>query len=191
MFVSDQTMITADGIGVVKARERLGLPVNGRVTGVELCSALFPEMDRKGLRLALFGAEESVLNALCAQLNDRYPRMKVVYAGHGYQTQPHREIMREIAQQKPDLILVALGSPAQERAVWENRDLLNHGVWIGVGGSFDVLSGFKKRAPEIFIRLNLEWLYRLAKEPKRIGRFIRSNLLFGIRLLRLKRRSPG
>ena len=114
--------------------------------------------------------------------------MKVVYAGHG--CRPNRIVRlcgRLLSRSRFNLSY--FGQPFPERAVWENQDLLNHGVWIGVGGSFDVLSGFKKRAG-IFIRLSLGgcivWL-----RSRRIGRFIRSNLLFGIRLLRLKRRRPG
>ena len=87
-------------------------------------------------------------------------------------------VFDEIANIQPDVVLVALGIPAQEMLIAKHYNRFKKGVFIGVGGSFDVLSGMKKRAPKIFIKLNLEWLYRILKEPNRFGRFYRSNVKF-------------
>ena len=84
----------------------------------------------------------------------------------------------EIVNSNPDAVLVALGIPAQEILIYNHYDKFEKGIFIGVGGSFDVLSGVKKRAPQIFIKMNLEWLYRIACEPKRIKRFYQSNVKF-------------
>ena len=86
--------------------------------------------------------------------------------------------MKDIVKKKPDICMVALGIPYQEKLISKYFDKVNKGIYIGVGGSFDVMSGTKKRAPKIFIKLNLEWLYRIMTEPKRLKRFWNSNVKF-------------
>ena len=86
--------------------------------------------------------------------------------------------MKKIVKLNPDICLVALGIHYQEKLINKYIDIAKKGIYVGVGGSFDVLSGTKKRAPKIFIKLNLEWLYRLICEPKRLKRFINSNVKF-------------
>ena len=80
--------------------------------------------------------------------------------------------------QAPDIILVALGMPQQELLIYKHIKEFSKGIFIGVGGSFDVISGMKKRAPEFFVKLNLEWLYRIMSEPKRLKRFWDNNIKF-------------
>ena len=79
---------------------------------------------------------------------------------------------------KPDIILVALGIPNQEKLIYKNLSKFDKGIFVGVGGSFDVISGCKKRAPKIFVRLKLEWLYRITVEPSRLNRFYQSNIKY-------------
>ena len=79
---------------------------------------------------------------------------------------------------QPDLVLVALGVPAQEKLIARHLGNFSKGVFIGVGGSFDVLSGSKRRAPALFVKTNTEWLYRILREPSRLGRFYRNNIKF-------------
>ena len=86
--------------------------------------------------------------------------------------------MKKIIKLKPDICLVALGIPEQEKLILKYYDKAEKGIFMGVGGSFDVLSGCKKRAPRISIKLNLEWLYRIIKEPKRLKRFYQYNLKY-------------
>lgn len=86
--------------------------------------------------------------------------------------------MLEAAAAAPDIMLVALGIPAQEKLIYKHLNKFKKGIFVGVGGSFDVLSGTKARAPEFFINHNLEWLYRILKEPSRIKRFYNSNVKF-------------
>ena len=106
-----------------------------------------------------------------------YPNLRILGYTDGY-VQDKDAVFDEIVQLKPDAVLVALGIPAQEILIHKHYDRFEKGIFVGVGGSFDVLSGTKKRAPEIFIKLNLEWLYRIAKEPKRFKRFYDSNVKF-------------
>ena len=81
-------------------------------------------------------------------------------------------------KKEPDIVLVALGMPLQEELIYKYFDKFKKGIFIGVGGTFDVLSGSKKRAPKILIKLNLEWFYRIIKEPKRIKKFWNNNVKF-------------
>lgn len=83
---------------------------------------------------------------------------------------------------------MALGVPLQEKIIYENISKFEKGIFIGVGGTFDVLSGTKKRAPKIFIKLNLEWLYRIIKEPKRLKRFYENNIKFYLKVKRLAKK---
>ena len=92
----------------------------------------------------------------------------------------------EISKTKPDIVMVALGIPNQERLIYKHLNKFDKGVFIGVGGSFDVLSGYKKRAPKFFVNHNLEWLYRITKEPKRLKRFWNNNVLFIFKIRKYK-----
>ena len=91
-----------------------------------------------------------------------------------------------LSKEKPDIVLVALGIPLQEKLIYKHLNKFDKGIFVGVGGSFDVISGHKKRAPKIFIKLNLEWLYRILKEPKRLKRFYDSNVKFLFKVKKYK-----
>ena len=96
---------------------------------------------------------------------------------NGYVENKEEEFQKTI-KKEPDIVLVALGIPAQEKLMYKYFKDFKKGIFVGVGGSFDVLSGTKKRAPQIFIKTNTEWLYRILKEPKRIKRFWANNVKF-------------
>ena len=124
----------------------------------------------------LLGAKEEVVAALAGKLTAEYPDMTVNYH-NGYDGDKDA-IFHEIAALEPDLVLVGLGVPAQELLIYRHLPKFAKGVLVGVGGSFDVLSGSKKRAPQFFVKTNTEWLYRIAKEPQRLGRFWNNNVKF-------------
>lgn len=174
---SDDTIIVPDGIGVVKAANILGIPLKERVTGVELVQELFRILNAEKKSIYFLGAKREVVDQLVAKVKVDYPDMKIAGYQDGY-VQDKDAVFEEIVELKPDAVLVALGIPAQEILIHKYYDRFDKGIFIGVGGSFDVLSGMKKRAPEIFIKLNLEWLYRIAKEPQRFKRFYDSNIKF-------------
>lgn len=169
--------IVPDGIGVVMAARSLGLELPGRVTGVELAWELIRHAGRTGRRICLYGAKEEVLQALTARIAAEAPGAVLALARNGYE-HDDEAVFGEILEQKPDLVLVALGVPRQELLISRWLERFDKGVFMGVGGAFDVLSGKKQRAPDFFLQWNLEWLYRITKEPKRMGRFLRSNLRF-------------
>lgn len=174
---SNETIIVPDGIGVVKAANILKYPVKERVTGVEIVGKLFQLLDQQGKKLYLLGAQKIVVETLVKKIGKEYPNVEIVGYKDGY-IKDKDSAFEEMVELQPDVVLVALGIPAQELLINKHYDKFEKGIFVGVGGSFDVLSGMKKRAPKIFIKLNLEWLYRIVSEPKRIKRFYTSNVKF-------------
>ena len=183
----EETLIVPDGIGVIRGGKQLGYEFEERIPGVEICEELFAYADQKGRSLYLFGAEKSVLEDLAALVHREYPNAVLAGCTDGY-VQDKEKVFREIVEMQPDIVLVALGAPKQELLIHRYYRRGEKGVFIGVGGSFDVLSGRKKRAPSFFIRHNLEWLYRIASEPKRLKRFWDSNIKF---LFELRKEKHG
>ena len=118
-------------------------------------------------------------------INEKYENIVLVGATNGYIKNRDEEFER-IKKTKPDIVMVALGIPAQEKIIYKHLNDFKNGIFIGVGGSLDVLSGMKKRAPKLFIDLNLEWLYRIICEPSRIKRFWNSNVKFLVEIKREK-----
>lgn len=183
-------LVIADGIGIAKAAERLGLSEVRKIAGIELAGDLLKEAGEDGLSVFLFGSHEDTVAALSRNLKDRYPRINICGYENGY-VQDKDGVMKRISALSPDIVMVALGIPEQEILIADNIELFTKGILLGVGGSFDVLSGVKKRAPRFFTEHGLEWLYRIFKEPRRLGRFFRNNIryLFKIRnmLKKIKR----
>lgn len=182
---SERTVIVPDGIGIVRAARSLSLPAE-KITGVEIVSCLLRAADEMGKSLYLYGAKPEVLEALTAVIHEQYPHAVIAGMHDGYSGDAEPVFADAIAK-KPDIMLVALGIPRQELLIDQYYDRFDKGIFIGVGGSFDVLSGCKKRAPAFFIKLNLEWLYRIVCEPKRMSRFFKSNVRFLSRTRKLER----
>ena len=166
-----------DGIAVVKACKKLNISVKERIPGIEIAEFLIDEANNNNYSIYLFGAEESVVIALKEKLENLYANINVIGYSNGF-IENKDKVMEEIVTLKPDICMVALGIPEQEKIIDKYFDKFDKGIFIGVGGSFDILSGTKKRAPEFFIKHNLEWLYRIIKEPKRLKRFYQNNIKF-------------
>ena len=164
-------LVIPDGAGVVWALRRQGIQVQ-RSPGIELADALLAHAAHQGWRVALVGASPAVMSQLQQQLPQRHRGLQLVMTVHGYQpADAWPELERQLLQHKPDLVLAALGVPRQE--TWLQRMHQNQsGLWMGVGGSFDVWSGHKKRAPSWMGTLQIEWLYRLLQEPSRWRRML-------------------
>lgn len=178
--------VIPDGIGIVKGARLLGKDVQKRITGVDICGGVLSILDAKKKSIYLFGAKEEIGDLLCQKINVQYPNIKIAGYTNGYVNDKDK-IMEEILMAAPDVILVALGIPQQEMLINRFYEGFNKGIFIGVGGSFDVLSGAKERAPKFFVRLNLEWLYRITKEPKRLKRFCKSNMRFVREIYKIKK----
>lgn len=181
----EQVTIVPDGIGVVKAANFLKYPVKERVTGVEVVQKLLELLNEQNKSIYLLGAKKIVVEAMVRRIQKQYPNVIVAGYKDGY-IKDKDAAFQEIVEAKPDVVLVALGIPAQELLIYKHFDKFEKGIFVGVGGSFDVLSGMKKRAPKIFIKLNLEWLYRIVSEPQRLKRFYTSNIKFISRIIKMR-----
>jgi N-acetylglucosaminyldiphosphoundecaprenol N-acetyl-beta-D-mannosaminyltransferase len=159
--------ITPDGIGIVKARQWLGKPVEERITGFDLMKELLQLANLYGWKVYLLGSKSGVVAKTSAAVRESYPNLDLAGYHHGYFTND-AAIVEEIKGSEPDLIFVAMGCPRQEQWIHENLGKFRKGVFIGVGGSFDVISGMDQRAPQGWIDLHLEWLYRIVMKPRRI-----------------------
>lgn len=167
-LINRAALVTADGQGVLLAGRILGTPFPARVTGIELAEALCRESAARGLSLYFLGAEPGVVDEAAANMRAQYPGVRIVGTHHGYfRKEGPAAVLADIKATQPDIVLVGMGSPYQEQFIDKELARLGVPVAIGVGGSFDVLSGRVERAPEIFIRLRLEWLYRIASDRKR------------------------
>lgn len=174
-----------DGIGIVKAARMINYDVKERITGIDIANELLKLGNKQKKSIYLFGAKQEVIDSMEKVLKESYPNLNLVGMSNGYEKDKDK-IFEKIVKTKPDIVLVALGIPLQEKLIYKHLDKFDKGIFVGVGGSFDVISGHKKRAPKIFIKLNLEWLYRILKEPKRLKRFYDSNVKFIFKVRRQK-----
>lgn len=177
LLCDKETVITPDGIGVVKAAQWAKKAPKERITGVETTCELLRFGGEQGLSAYFYGARPEVLEKLAATVKEEYPGLNIVGLKDGYNNDDD-EVFADIKEKQPDMVFVALGIPRQEILIYKHLSDFKKGIFMGIGGSLDVLSGTKKRAPEFFIRLNCEWLYRIALEPKRLGRFYNNNVKF-------------
>ncbi|ANB56536.1 glycosyltransferase, WecB/TagA/CpsF family protein [Anoxybacillus sp. B7M1] len=155
-----------DGIGVILASMMKGGKIRSRVTGIDMMMRLCKEAALHGKKVFLYGAKPGVADEAKKKLEERFPGIQIVGTMHGYEKNEN-VIVNAINASNPDILFVALGSPAQEYWIVKHMDSLAPKVYQGVGGSFDVVSGRLKRAPLLFQKLGMEWFYRLVKEPWR------------------------
>lgn len=167
----DASLLIPDGIGVVFAARLLGLGYAERVPGSELMPKLCEQAALKGYTVFLFGASEEVNRKVVTRLQEEYPGLRIVGSQHGYVKEKDMPwVISSINEACPDVLFVALGSPAQELWIARYLSQLKVKVCQGVGGTFDVIAGQARRAPKSFRRLHLEWFYRLASDPRRLRR---------------------
>ena len=181
LLLDKETTIIPDGIAIVKSAKMLKYDIKERIPGIDLANKLLEYANELNKSVYLFGAKEEVIDKMKEVLKEKYPNIKLAGAKNGY-GKDKDETFEEIKQIKPDIVMVALGIPNQEKLIHKHLKDFDKGIFIGLGGSFDVISGMKKRAPKIFIKLNLEWLYRICKEPSRLKRFWNNNVKFMIRI---------
>ena len=161
-------LVVPDSIGVIWASRLFGTPLRERVAGVEMMEQLCAHCRDAGLSIFLLGAARGIAERAAAQLQGAYPGLNVAGTHHGYFNEAEElEVITKISSTRPDVLFAALGIPRQEK--WLSRRLhrLPIRLAMGVGGSLDVMAGEVKRAPVLFRRLNLEWLYRVVTNPGR------------------------
>ena len=162
--------ITADGIGIIIGSRILQRPLPERVTGFDTMKQLLATAEKLQKSVYFLGAKADVLQAALKTVKKNYPHLIIAGARDGYFDQ-EVPIAKAIQQTKPDIILVALGFPKQETFIQKYYQD-TPAIWMGVGGSFDVLAGKVKRAPLFWQKHHIEWLYRLIQEPTRLPRMM-------------------
>ena len=172
-ILNSANILTADGIGIVYASKILGRPISQRASGYDISLKLMERLAGTGKSFYFFGASPGVAEKAKENLLQKYPGIIVSGTHDGYfDKEEEKKVIEDINSKKPDILFVCLGSPKQEKWIFENRDKLSAKVAMGLGGCLDVYAGNVKRAPDIFIKLGLEWFYRLIKEPKRFFRML-------------------
>ncbi len=168
LTLHDANIITADGMGVILASRILSRPLPERVAGVDLVHSLAQRGVRAGWRFYLLGATREVLDLATQRLQVLYPGVQIVGSHHGYfRPEENTTILASIKASSPDILLVAMGAPKQDKWLHDNLGKSGAAVGIGVGGTFDILAGSAQRAPLWMQRLGLEWLFRLWQQPSR------------------------
>lgn len=184
-LMKPDTIIVPDGIGVVKAANYIGInEINERITGVDISYKLLELANKYNKSIYLLGASKDVIELTVKNINKEYPNVNILGYSDGY-IDDKDDVFKRIKNISPDIILVALGVPKQELLIAKHYESFSKGIFVGVGGTFDVISGTKKRAPQIIQKLNIEWLYRIAGNKERIKRFYDSNVKFIFKLRKL------
>lgn len=175
-IVNSGALVVPDGIGVVKAARILGTPVKGKVAGVELGREVLAFAARDAFPVYFLGGKPGVAEKAAERMREAYPGLLVAGVHDGYFAKSGAEndaVLAAVNESGARILFVCLGAPTQERWIAANREALpGVQLLLGLGGSLDVYAGTVRRAPRIFIALGLEWLYRLLKEPRRIGRMM-------------------
>lgn len=172
-ILNDAALVVPDGAGTVWAAHHLGHLMPERVAGYDLAQELMRKAPQKGYRLFFFGAAPGVAEKAKTKAEKLYPGIEIVGVRNGFfSSDDEPQILREIQEAKPDILLVALGVPKQEKWLAAHLHELAVPVSMGVGGTFDVMAGVMKRAPHWMQKAKLEWLFRGAMQPKRAGRLM-------------------
>lgn len=181
-IINSAELVIPDGIGVQLGLKILGHNVR-RIAGIEFGRKLIDKFASQPT--AFVGAKPEIIQKAVENLKKEVPNLNAVYVQDGYFKDDDR-VLDELTAANPKLVLVALGSPKQEIFIANAKKLLPDALFIGLGGSFDVWSGVVERAPEIWQKLGLEWLYRTVKEPKRFKRIFPTLPLFVLKVFKEK-----
>lgn len=169
-YIEQGTYRIADGIGLILVSKITKGNLRKRVTGYDLMKDLLQYADDNQKSCFFYGAKPEILASMIKNLAIDYPNLRVSGAIDGYTNLTDKQIVQKINSTQSDFVFVALGFPKQEQWLAKHYKGIDAKVFQDVGGSFDVLSGHVKRAPDVFIKFHIEWLYRSLSNPKRIGR---------------------
>ena len=172
-IVQSADLVVPDGAGIVMAAKYLKLPIQERIPGFELMLDLLVFANEHKLSCYFLGATDETITKFIKEIEKTYPNIQIAGFNNGY-FKDDTMIVKRISETRPDIVFVAMGSPKQDEWIVSTYGQFSKGLFMGVGGSFDVIAGEVKRAPEQWIKLNLEWLYRLLKQPFRLKRILRS-----------------
>lgn len=182
-LLNEADLVIPDGVGV-----KLALKIKGvdqeNIPGIEFSKKLISLCDLEGYSIGLLGAKEEVIQAAARNLRKENEKLSITYIRNGYFNEQEEDIVaQELKAISPKVLFVALGAPKQELLISKLKQEMPQTIFIGVGGSFDVWSGMVKRAPEIWQKMGLEWLYRTVKEPSRFKRIFPALPLFLIQVI--------
>jgi N-acetylglucosaminyldiphosphoundecaprenol N-acetyl-beta-D-mannosaminyltransferase len=188
-------LVVADGVPIVWLSQSTGQRLPGRVAGVDLMAELLSEGSAHGLSAFFLGARREVVEALVAHCRRKYPGLEVAGWRDGYfAPSEHDAVVDEIRSRRPHMLFVGMPSPFKETWCERHREALAVPVIVGVGGTFDVLTGNVRRAPRLFQVSGMEWSWRLAMEPRKLWRrYLKTNTEFlglAVREIVQSRRSP-
>jgi len=184
--VRESDVILADGMSVVWASRLLRRRLPERVPGIDLMFRLLEHGRDRGYRVYCLGATQEVLDTVVARIRDEYPGVVLAGSHHGYfGPDEEQRVADDIHAARPDILFVAITSPKKERFLARWKERIDVPVRHGVGGSFDVLAGKVRRAPRMWQKLGLEWLFRVIQEPRRMWRrYLVTNTVFCAMVLR-------
>lgn len=167
--LNNQKYQIPDGIGVILASKIRKGNIKQRIAGIDFMDMIIEKSLKLHPKIFLYGAKPDIIKAAENELKKKYQEINIVGTVDGYKS--NDEVLKLLNEAKPDILFVGTGSPKQEKFILENKDkFLGIKIIMPVGGSFDVISKSLKRAPRIIIKYNLEWLYRLIKQPSRFFR---------------------
>lgn len=177
LLLDENTNIVIDGIAALAAFKKMKLQNITKIPGIEIVQELLLFANEKALKIAIIGGSKESSKNIENYIKNELSNVDLVGVSDGY-IKEKNQVMESFSKLKPDIILVALGVPAQEQLIKESFSTFSKGLFIGCGGSLDVIGGTKRRAPKFFRVTSTEWLYRIIREPKRTGRFFRTNIKF-------------
>lgn len=183
-IIDNAEMVIPDGVGV-----KIALKINGynldRIPGIDFAKKLLIDCNNENIPVAIVGAKEEIISGAVENLKKELPQLNIVYSHNGY-FDNDEEIYNGLKNANPRLVLVAMGSPRQEQFIYNAKKVLNPCLMVGIGGSLDVWSGNIKRAPKLFQKLGLEWLYRTITQPSRFKRIFPTLPLFILKAIKYK-----
>lgn len=171
-ILNEASLVLPDGAGVVLGAKILKTPLKQKVAGIDFAQNLLGILEEEGSRLFLLGSKPGIAETAAEKMRQKHPSLIICGTADGYFLDD-TDAVRTINDARADVVFVCLGAPKQERFMHDHCGELNVRLMIGLGGTLDGIAGTVKRAPKWMIRLQLEWLYRLIREPRRFGRMLR------------------
>lgn len=190
-MINTAELILPDGVGVIKAAKILGTPLKAKVAGVEFGERALKIAARDGKKVFFLGGKPGIAEEAAKKMCEKYSGLIICGTNDGYFKKNGEEsdaVVNKINEAAPDILFVCLGFPVQEKWIYDNKPRFDSvKICLALGGSLDVYAGNVKRAPKIFIKLGLEWFYRLLCQPSRLGRMMKlPKYLFGTYIYKLK-----
>ena len=184
--VVSSDLVGIDGMGIVLAGRLLGIPVQERVTGIDLLNKILTLCAEKGFRPYFLGATPEIVSKAVRETLNKHPAICFAGSRDGYfKPEEEFEVVSKIRDSGADCLFIGMPTPRKERFLARHRDSLNVPFIMGVGGSFDIIAGLVRRAPTLMQAHGFEWLYRVYQEPRRMWwRYAKTNVLFAGILVR-------